>query len=92
LSKFQDRWYGSKNDRAIVNDPELNKKFDRIEKSLDKAEIVKLLGDIYRWAHDQYSQIVICVIPEKLATTKRIPKWDPGNRSADRNYIGLIRQ
>ncbi len=91
LAKFVDRWYFKK-PRSRVNIPELNEKFERMEKSLDIAEVSKLLVDVYRYAYDQYSKIPICEIPDKIATTKRIPKWHPGLRRNDRNYQDLIRQ
>ena len=86
-----DRWY-FKNPRSRVNVPELNEKFEKMEKSVDVAEVAKLLAEVYRYNYEQYSQIPICEIPEKIATTKRIPKWDPGNRRVDRNYNDLIKQ
>ena len=91
VPKFMDRWY-FKNPRSRVNIPELNEKFDRMEKSLDIREVSKLLVDVYQYAYDQYSKIPICEIPDKIATTKRIPKWDPGLRRNDRNYLDLIKQ
>jgi ABC-type transport system substrate-binding protein len=91
VEKFQDRWY-AKNPRARVNVPEINERFERIDKSLDTAEVSKLLGEIWRWAYDQYSKVPICEIPDKIATTKRIPGWDLGKRRNDRNYYDLIKQ
>ena len=77
---------------STVNIPELNERFLRIDKSLDVAEISRLLAEIYRYVYDHYLLIPICEIPVKIATTKRIPKWDPGLRCNDRNYHDLIRQ
>ncbi len=91
LIKFQDKW-DFKNMRSTVNIPEVNERFDRIGKSTDVAEISKLMAEIYRIAYDQYLMIPICEIPDKIATTKRIPKWDLGRRRMDRNYYELIRQ
>jgi ABC-type transport system substrate-binding protein len=91
LPKFMDRWY-FKNPRARVNIPELNERFERIGKSLDPAEVSRLLAEVYKYAYDQYSQITICEIPGKIATTKRIPAWDLGHRHQDRNYYDLIQQ
>ena len=91
LTKFQEKWY-FKNVLSSVNMPELNEKFERIEKSLDIKEISKLMADIYRVAYDNYLMVTICEIPDKIATTKKIPKWDPGLRRTDRNYYDLIRQ
>ncbi len=92
LSKFVEKWsFAHKSGRSTVNIPELNERFERIEKSLDIDEISKLLSEIYRYAYDNYLMIPICEIPDKIATTKRIPKWDLGLRN-DRNYYELIRQ
>ncbi len=91
IGKLEDRWY-FKIPRSSVNIPELNERFDRIEKSLDTAEVARLLAEIYRYAYDQYLAIPICEIPDMIATTKRIPKWDPGRRQIDRNYYDLIKQ
>ncbi len=90
LIKFQEKW-SFKNPRSTANLPELNQRFERIEKSMDPAEISRLMAEIYRIAYDQYLMIPICEYPHKIATTKRIPKWDPGLLN-DRNYYALIRQ
>jgi peptide/nickel transport system substrate-binding protein len=91
VEKFMDKWYG-KYPRSSANIPELNEKFDRIEKSLDVAEVSSLLSDIYRFAYDNYLAIPICEISDRIATIKRIPKWDTGRRRNDRNYYDLIKQ
>ena len=91
LPKFMDRWY-FKNPRSRVNNPELNQKFERVGRSIDIAEIPKLMSEIHRWAYEQYSLIPICEIPDEIATTQRIPKWNPGRRRSDRNYYEIIRQ
>jgi ABC-type transport system substrate-binding protein len=91
IGKFEDRLYFG-NMRSSANIPELNERFERIRKSLDIGEISKLMVEIYRYAYDHYLLIPICEIPDKIATTKRIPKWDPGLRRFDRNYYDLIRQ
>ncbi len=91
LIKFMEKWY-FKSVLSAVNIPQLNERFERIEKSIDIAEISKLMAEIYRYAYDNYLFIPICDIPEKIATTKRIPKWDPGIRRNDRNYYEIIRQ
>jgi ABC-type transport system substrate-binding protein len=85
-----ERWY-FKAMESSVNIPELNAKFERIEKSLEMAEISKLLAEIYRYAYDHYLMIPIYEIPIKMATTKRIPPWDPDLRRNDRNYYDLVR-
>ncbi len=91
LMQFFEKWY-VKNGRSTVNIPELNERFERIERSLDITEISKLLAEIYRYAYDQYLMAPICEIPVKIAATKRIPKWNPGLRRMDNNYYDLIRQ
>ncbi len=91
LIKCMERYYG-KNMMSRVDIPELNEKFERIVKSTDVAEMSKLMAEIYRYAYDQYLMIPICEFPEKIATTKRIPPWNPGVRRVDRNYYDLIKQ
>ncbi len=91
LIKMKQKWF-FKDPRSTVNIPELNERFGRIEKSLDIAEISKLMGEIYRYAYDQYLMIPICEVSDINATTKRIPKWDPGRRRNEMNYHDLIRQ
>ncbi len=90
-SKFKEKWY-FKESRSTVNIPELNDRYDRIENCIDVGEISKLMGEIYRYAYDQYLMIPICEFFGKIATTKRIPKWDTGVRKNDRNYNDLIKQ
>ena len=92
LVKFQEEWYYYHNsNRSSVNIPELNERFGRIQKTLDIAEISKLMAEIYRYAYDNYLMIPICEIPDLIATTKKVPKWNPGLRN-DRNYYEMIRQ
>jgi peptide/nickel transport system substrate-binding protein len=92
LVKFQEEWYYYHNSmRSSVNILELNDRFKRIEKSMDIAEIYRLMVEIYRYAYDNYLMIPICEIPDLIATTKKIPKWNPGLRN-DRNYYEMIRQ
>ncbi len=91
LTKLEEKWYfGSA--FSSVNIPELNQKYERIQKSMDFGEISRLMADIYRYAYDNYLMIPICEFPSKIATTKRIPQWDPGLRRRDRNYYDLIKQ
>ncbi len=77
---------------SAVNIPELTQKFERIERSLDIREVSRLLAEIYRYAYDHHLAIPICELTDKIATTPKIPKWDPGIRSRDRNYNDLIKQ
>ncbi len=91
LTKFTERW-DFKNPRSAVNIPEVNERFRKIEKSIDVGEISKLMGEIYRYAYDNYLIIPICEFPQQIGTTKKIPKWDLGRRRQDRNYYDLIRQ
>jgi ABC-type transport system substrate-binding protein len=91
LTRYR-RWFYSTEPRGIVKDPKLDDMINRAEKSLSLAEVEKIIGDIYRYAYDQYIFIPICDISDEIATTKRIPLWDPGLRRADRNYNDIIRQ
>ncbi len=91
LTKFEEKWY-FKNVLSSVNMPDLNARFEKIEKSKDLAEISKLMAEIYRIAYDNYLMVTVCEIPDKIATTKRIPSWNTGLRRSDRNYSDLIRQ
>ncbi len=88
---FMQRYY-FKYLESAVNIPELNERFERIEKTLDLAEALKLTTEIYRYAYDHYLIVPICELSELTATTKRIPKWNLGARRNDRNYYDLIRQ
>lgn len=74
------------------DEAELNEKFERAEKSTDIAEISKQMAEIYRYAYDHYLMVPICEIPDMIAITKRIPKWNPGLRRMDRNYYDLVKQ
>jgi peptide/nickel transport system substrate-binding protein len=91
LNQMVEKWY-FKNGRSAVNIPEVNERFDRIEKSMDVAEISRLIAELYRYAYDNYLMIPICEIPIKLTTSKRVPPWDTGLRRFDNNYYDLIKQ
>ncbi len=91
LIKFIERM-SSKTKLATVHIRELDEKIERAEKSIDVDEVSKILADLYRYDYDHYLMIPICETFDEIATTKRIPKWDPGLRRMDRNYYDLIRQ
>ena len=93
LTKSGEWWYFYETSgRSHVNIPELNERFEKIEKSIDVGEIRKLMAEIFRYAYDHYLSIPICEIPDVIATTKRIPQWNLGQRRVDRNYYDLIKQ
>ena len=65
---------------------------DRAERSLDRAEVAKIVADLYRYRYDNYVFVPICDIDDEMAVSKRVPKWEPGYRRNDRNYNDIIRQ
>jgi peptide/nickel transport system substrate-binding protein len=91
LSSMEERYY-FKNPRSRVNIPELNERFERMDKSLDVAEISKVMVEIYRYAYDHYVEVPICELNDMIATTKRIPKWTLGLRRNEMNLNSLIIQ
>ena len=91
VPRFMQNYFFIK-EESTVNIPELNEKFERIDKSLDVAEISRLLTDIYRYSYDHYLVVPICELSEITATAKKIPKWNLGHRRACRNYYDLIKQ
>jgi peptide/nickel transport system substrate-binding protein len=92
LQKFGEKFDFKGEAQSTVNIPEFNEKFDRIKKSLDVAEISKLMAEMYRYSYDQHLIVPICSIPDVIATTKRIFKWNVGQHQNDRSYCELIRQ
>lgn len=78
--------------RTLIKDPRADEMIDRLERSLDRAEVEKLLVDLYRFTYDNYVFIPICDIHDEIAVNKRVPKWEPGYRRADRNFNDIIRQ
>ena len=82
----------SKGENPFVNDPKVDEMIDRGEKSLDRAEVEQIVSDLYRYMYDNHVFIAICDIDDMIATTKRVPKWDPGQRRNERNFIDLIKQ
>jgi peptide/nickel transport system substrate-binding protein len=84
--------YHSKSDQTVVKIPEIDQMIERAEKSLDKAEVSRLIGDVHRYVHQQDIDIPICELSQDIATTKRVPKWDPGQRRMGSNINDVIRQ
>ena len=66
--------YGFQKEESAVNIPELNAMFDRLGKSMDLAEISKLMREVYRYSYDNYLIIPICQLSEITATHQKIPK------------------
>mgnify|MGYP002401784040 CR=1 FL=1 len=91
MDRFANNYY-SKEEWAVVQSKYLDERFEKIYSSLDINEVKRLVGELTRYAYDQYLLIPICEVPDVIATTKRVPKWDPGTRRLDRNYYDLIRE
>ncbi len=91
VGRLQDKLY-SKSGRTMLNDAKIDAMFDKASKSLDPAEVAKLMVDVYQYIYEQYHYIPICGLDGVLATTKRIPKWDPGDRRNERNLRDLIKE
>ena len=69
ISKFEQKWF-FKEKRSCTNIPELNEKFERIAKTLDSAEVKKLMGEIYKYAYDNHLMVTIAAIDDIIATGK----------------------
>ncbi len=82
----------SKMQQTLVRDPKVDQMIDQTERSLDRAEIERIMVDLYRYMYDNFVFIPICDIHDEVATSKRIPKWEPGYRRGDRNLNDIIRQ
>ena len=91
LARFRQKLYSTQK-RTLVKIPEVDATLDKAAKSLDAAGVKTLIKEVYRYGYDQYLWIPICSINDEIATTKRIPKWNPSRRRNDRNYNDLIRQ
>ena len=91
IRTFMEKHY-SKSPYAIVHIPYLDERLDRAVNSTDLAEVEKLMEEIYRYNYDQYLVVPICDLHGIIATTKRIPTWDPGLSRLNRNYRGLIKE
>jgi peptide/nickel transport system substrate-binding protein len=78
--------------RTLIKDPKADEMIDRVEKSLDRAEVEKLVIDLYRYTYDNHFYVAICDIDDEIAISKKVPPWDPGLRRVDRNYNDIIRQ
>jgi len=72
IQKMSER-FNFKEKRSCVNIPELNERFERVEKSLDVGEISKLMAEIYRYAYDHYLCVSLCEIPMSLPLTGGYP-------------------
>ena len=91
LVRMEDK-YVSTEPRAIVKDPKLDEWFKKASSTLNLGEVEKILGEVYRYTYDQHITIPISMVNDEIAFTKRVPKWDPGQRRDDRNYNDIIRQ
>ncbi len=91
LVRFMQRYYFNHME-STVNIPELNERFERIEKSMDISEIQTLLAEIYRYSYDHFLEVPVCGIVSINVTSKKIPKWDLGQRLRCRNFYDLIEQ
>jgi peptide/nickel transport system substrate-binding protein len=92
LIRGYDQKLYSKSPMSYVSIPYLDERFEKIYVSLDLSEVERLMGEIYRYAYDQYLFVPICDLSSIVGTSKRIPPWDPGRRRHCWNYRGLTRQ
>ncbi len=84
--------FHSKGEQTTCRIPEIDTMIEKAEKSLDPAEVLSLLGNVHRYAYQNYLDIPICDIGQDIATTRRVPKWDPGARRMGMNLNDVIRQ
>ena len=85
-------FYHSKSNQTMCKIPELDAMIERAQKSLDLSEVLRLMGDVHRYVNQNYIDIPICDMDQGLASTKRIPKWDPGQRRMGININDVIKQ
>jgi ABC-type transport system substrate-binding protein len=91
LRTFEQKLY-SKSELTHVKLPYLDERFEKIFKSLDLTEVERLMGEMYCYTYDNYLVVPICDLDDIIATSKKIPPWDPGLRRRDLNFRGLIRE
>ena len=91
LTRMEER-YASYEKRGIVHDSRIDEWFKKASRSLDEAEVARILGEVYRYSYDQHLTIPICMINNEIAFNKRIPEWDPGQRRNDRNFNEITKQ
>ena len=78
--------------RTMLKDPKVDEMIETAERSLDLTEVERISVDLYLYLYDDYVFMPICDISDESATSKRVPKWDPGLRRNDRNFNDIIRQ
>ena len=91
LSRTEEK-YSSSEPRNVIQDPKMDEWYKKASSTLDMGELARILGEVYRYSYDQHYIVPICMINDKIATTKRIPDWDPGRRRTDRNINAIIKQ
>ena len=84
--------FHSKSPQTICKIPELDQILEKASNSLEKGEVVRLIGIIHHYINQNYIDVPICDTNQDIATSKRIPKWDPGKRRMGFNLNDLIRQ
>jgi peptide/nickel transport system substrate-binding protein len=89
LSYIEER-YASNQKRALFHVPKIDECFKKAKTTLDVAEVARNLGEIHRIAYDQHLTIPICMVDDEIASTKRVPDWNPGRRRDDRNFNDII--
>ncbi len=85
-------FYHSKSKQTMCKIPAFDAMIEKAQKSLDLGEVLRLMGDVHRYVNQNYIAIPICEIDQALASTKKIPKWDPGQRRMGININDVIKQ
>jgi peptide/nickel transport system substrate-binding protein len=86
------QFYHSKSFQTICRIPEVDAMIEKAQKSLDRSEVLRLVGDIHRYVNQNYIDIPVCSMDQGLASTQRIPRWDPGQRRMGNNINDVVKQ
>ncbi len=91
LMLFRDNLYSTM-PMTLVKDPKADEMLERAERSTDRSEVEKVVANLYRYMYDNYVFIPICDIDDEIATSKKVPKWEPSTRRNDININDMIKQ
>ena len=91
MARYREQFHSTM-PRTFLRNPKVDEMIAKAERSLDSAEVEKIAVDLYRYLYDDYVFIPICDLHDEIATTQKVPPWDPGLRRIDRNINDIIRE
>jgi len=87
-----DKWTNPTQKSASISDPELDRLVGAVLAETDREKVNNLMRSIFQRLRSEHLGIPLAYLHSAYATSKKIPKWNPGSVMYDLNIDELVRQ